>query len=108
MMSATFATQWKFSLQAYAITAIMKVGAFEIAAGRKLDLLPEVCNWCIFLSISIVNKAEYGIEIEVFLYHGMLVSMKPSVSMFALYTTMRNKILHDSIHKYLLFPKILV
>lgn len=30
------------SLQAYAITAIMKIYAFEISAGRKVDLLPEV------------------------------------------------------------------
>lgn len=29
-------------LKAYAITALMKIYAFEIAAGRKVDMLPEV------------------------------------------------------------------
>jgi hypothetical protein len=30
-------------LKAYAVTALMKIYAFEIAAGRKVDLLDEVC-----------------------------------------------------------------
>lgn len=30
-------------LKAYAVTAIMKIYAFEIAAGRKVDMLDEVC-----------------------------------------------------------------
>ena len=29
-------------LKAYAVTAIMKIYAFEIAARRKVDMLPEV------------------------------------------------------------------
>lgn len=29
-------------LQAYAVTAIMKIYAFEMSAGRKVDMLPEV------------------------------------------------------------------
>lgn len=31
-----------FVLQAYAVTAIMKIYAFEISARRKVDMLPEV------------------------------------------------------------------
>lgn len=29
-------------LKAYAVTALMKIYSFEIAAGRKVDMLPEV------------------------------------------------------------------
>ena len=31
-----------FFLKAYALTALMKIYAFEKAAGRKVDMLPEV------------------------------------------------------------------
>lgn len=31
-----------FSLKAYAVTALMKVYAFEKMSGRKVDILPEV------------------------------------------------------------------
>lgn len=40
-----FGTQYFFVfllLKAYAVTAIMKICAFEISAGRKVELLPEV------------------------------------------------------------------
>lgn len=30
-------------LKAYAISALMKIYSFELAAGRKVDILPEVC-----------------------------------------------------------------
>lgn len=33
-------------MKAYAVTALMKIYSFEIAAGKKVDILPEVviCN----------------------------------------------------------------
>jgi len=37
-------TIFSFLLKAYAVTALMKIYAFEIAAGRKVDMLPEVCE----------------------------------------------------------------
>ena len=54
-------------LKAYAVTALMKMYVFEIAAGRKVDMLPEVgfqsledkfviCN-CML--ISVVDAVEY-------------------------------------------------
>jgi len=30
-------------VKAYAISALMKIYAFEVAARRKVDILPEVC-----------------------------------------------------------------
>ena len=36
-------------LKAYAVTSLMKIYAFEIAAGRKVDMLPEVCFILIYL-----------------------------------------------------------
>ena len=32
----------RFSLKAYAVTALMKVYAFEKMSGRRVDVLPEV------------------------------------------------------------------
>lgn len=46
---------WFFSLllKAYAVTALMKVYSFEIAAGRKVDMLPEVGKlWSSFFLFS--------------------------------------------------------
>jgi len=30
-------------MKGYAVSALMKIYAFEIASGRKVDVLPEVC-----------------------------------------------------------------
>lgn len=41
-ISILFLTCYFLLLKAYAVTAIMKICAFEISAGRKVELLPEV------------------------------------------------------------------
>lgn len=39
-------------LKAYAITALMKIYAFEIVTGRKVDILPEVDFFPPFANVS--------------------------------------------------------
>ena len=51
---------WFCLFKAYAISAILKIFAFEIALGRKIDLLPEV-NEHLRLSFFIVRSLSLSI-----------------------------------------------
>ncbi|TXG59176.1 hypothetical protein EZV62_017005 [Acer yangbiense] len=36
-------------VKAYTVTSLMKIYAFEIVAGRKVDMLPELCTYLLFI-----------------------------------------------------------
>ncbi|EXC31026.1 AP-4 complex subunit epsilon [Morus notabilis] len=72
------------TVRAYAITAIMKIYAFEIAAGRKVDMLPECQSLVEELSASHstdLQQRAYELQVVIDLdAHAVAVIMPPDAS----------------------------